>query len=103
MDSNDCAKILKALGDDSRLKIVRFLLQGEKSVSEIVDFLKLGQPQVSHHLAILRSSGLVDTRREKNKIINFISPKKRYILKKKDIGLDLGCCSISFDGQNVPA
>jgi len=99
IDSGECAKILKALGDESRLKIVRLLLHGEKNVSEIVEFLQIGQPQVSHHLSILRNSGLVDTRREKNRVFNFINPEKRYILKKKDIGLDLGCCSISFDDR----
>jgi DNA-binding transcriptional ArsR family regulator len=95
-DSGECAKILKALGDESRLKIIRLLLQGERSVSEIVESLKMIQPQASHHLAILRSSGLVETRREGNKIINFIDPEK-FFLKKKEAGIDLGCCSINFD------
>lgn len=94
--SEECAKILKALGDESRLKIVRLLLQGEKSVSEIVTTLGMVQPQASHHLSILRASGLVDTRREGNRIINFINPEK-YFLTKKETGIDLGCCSINFD------
>ena len=97
--SDECAKILKALGDDSRLKIVRLLLQGERSVSDIVRMLEMGQPQASHHLAILRASGLVDTRREGNRIINFINPEK-YFLTKKETGLDLGCCSINFDAPS---
>ncbi|MFQ5449439.1 MAG: ArsR/SmtB family transcription factor [Nitrospinaceae bacterium] len=96
ISSNECAKILKALGDESRLKIVRLLLQGEKSVSDIVRLLDMVQPQASHHLSILRSSGLVDTRREGNKIINFIHPGK-YFLTKKKTGIHLGCCSINFD------
>lgn len=95
-NSSECAKIMKALGDESRLKIIRLLLQGEKSVSEIVKSLNMIQPQTSHHLSILRSSGLVETRREGNKIINFIDPAK-FFLKKKETGLDLGCCSINFD------
>ena len=96
-DAGQCAKILKSLGDESRLKIVQLLLQGECSVSQVVDSLKMAQPQVSHHLSILRGSGLVVTRREGNKIINFIDPKIKYILKNKEIGLDLGCCSIKFE------
>jgi ArsR family transcriptional regulator len=95
-DSGECAKILKALGDESRLRIVRLLLQGEKCVGEIVDSLGMIQPQASHHLSILRSSGLVGTRREGNKIINFITPGK-FFPKKKKAGIDLGCCSIDFD------
>lgn len=95
-NSGECAKILKALGDESRLKIVRLLLQGEMCVSDIVHSLKMVQPQASHHLSILRSSGLVDTRREGTRIINFIAPEK-YYLTKKEAGLDLGCCSIKFE------
>ena len=99
----ECAKILKSLADESRLKIVRLLLNGEQSVSEVVRLLGMAQPQVSHHLSILRSSGLVDTRREGKKIINFIDPDVKYILEKKEIGLDLGCCSIKFDETPPPS
>ena len=96
-NAEECAKILKSLADESRLKIIRLLLSGEKNVSEVVSSLRMAQPQVSHHLSILRSSGLVNTRREGKKIINFIDPDVKYILEKKEIGLDLGCCSIQFD------
>ena len=96
-DTAQCAKFLKSLGDESRLKIVQLLLQGEHSVSDVVRALKMAQPQASHHLGILRSSGLVDTRREGNKIINFIDPHIRAILKNEELGLDLGCCSITFE------
>jgi DNA-binding transcriptional ArsR family regulator len=88
--------IFKALGDKTRLKIVQLLLKGEKSVSDIAKSLKMGQPQAAHHLSILRSSGLVGTRREVNKVINFIHPEK-YFLSKKETGLDLICCSVNFD------
>jgi DNA-binding transcriptional ArsR family regulator len=101
-NAGECAKILKSLADESRLKIVRLLLNGEQSVSEVVRSLRMAQPQVSHHLSILRSSGLVDTRREGKKIINFIDPEVKYILEKKEIGLDLGCCSIQFDKAPKP-
>ncbi|CAI2717471.1 ArsR/SmtB family transcription factor [Nitrospina watsonii] len=97
LDTAECARILKSLGDESRLKIVQLLLQGECSVSQVVQSLNLPQPQASHHLAILRGSGLVNTRREGNRVINFIDPEIRSMLNKKDLGLDLGCCSITFE------
>jgi DNA-binding transcriptional ArsR family regulator len=81
-DSGECARILKALGDETQLYIVQLLLNEEKSVSEIVRSLCVGQPQASHHLSILRASGLVGTRREGNKIINFIHPSKYFFNKK---------------------
>jgi DNA-binding transcriptional ArsR family regulator len=97
--SGKCARILKALGDETRLKIVQLLLKGEKSVSDIVRSLSMRQPQASHHLSILRASDLVRTRRECNKVINFIHPDK-YFLIKKETGFDLGCCSLNFDKTN---
>lgn len=102
-DAGKCAKILKSLADESRLKIVQLLLHGEQSVSDVVRSLSMAQPQVSHHLSILRNSGLVDTRREGKKIINFIDPQVKYILNTKEIGLDLGCCSITFDEPIDPS
>ncbi|MEE1550769.1 MAG: metalloregulator ArsR/SmtB family transcription factor [Nitrospinaceae bacterium] len=92
---------MKALGDETRLRMVRLLLQGELSVSDIVRQLDMAQPQVSHHLSILRTSGLVETRREGNRIINFIDPEKA-LPKMKNSGIDLGCCSISFDSDANP-
>ncbi len=56
--------------------MVRLLLQGELSVSDMVHQLDIAQPQVSHHLFILRTSGLIETRREGNRIINFVDPEK---------------------------
>ncbi|NIQ00169.1 MAG: metalloregulator ArsR/SmtB family transcription factor [Nitrospinaceae bacterium] len=102
-DAGQCAKILKSLADESRLKIVQLLFTGEKSVTEVVGALQMAQPQVSHHLSILRSSGLVETRREGKKIINFIGPEVKFILESKEIGLDLGCCSIKFDESRNPS
>jgi DNA-binding transcriptional ArsR family regulator len=89
-------KILKALGDETRLKIFQLLLKREKIASEIVSSLCMGEHQASHHLPILRASGLVATQREGNKIMNFIHPGK-YILNKKEMGLELGCCLVNFD------
>ena len=45
VDPGECAKILKALGDETKLKIVQLLLKREKSVSEIVSSLCMAQPQ----------------------------------------------------------
>jgi ArsR family transcriptional regulator, virulence genes transcriptional regulator len=55
---------LKALAHESRLMILCILAEGEKSVSELEDLLRLRQPTVSQQLARLRSDGLVTTRRD---------------------------------------
>src|SRR4030095_2148243 len=54
----------KAISDDTRQKIMSVCCCCELSVNEIVDKLDVSQPTVSHHLAILRDAGLVNTREE---------------------------------------
>lgn len=58
------ADFLKALAHQNRLMILCFLSEGEKSVSELEEFLSLRQATVSQQLARLRADGLVATRRE---------------------------------------
>jgi DNA-binding transcriptional ArsR family regulator len=55
---------LKALAHESRLLILCLLAEGEKSVGELEEILRLRQPTVSQQLARLRSEGLVSTRRD---------------------------------------
>jgi len=61
-------KILKALSDETRLKIVESLLDGEKCVCEIFPYLKRAQPTVSIQLGKLESQGILESRREGKKI-----------------------------------
>ena len=58
------AKFFHGLSDLTRLRIVELLLEGEKSVSELVTILGQPQSRVSNHLACLRWCGYVDGRRE---------------------------------------
>lgn len=60
----DAAQLLKALGNDQRLLILCNLLEGPLSVGELNQRVALSQSALSQHLALLRESGLVDTRRE---------------------------------------
>jgi ArsR family transcriptional regulator, arsenate/arsenite/antimonite-responsive transcriptional repressor len=57
-------RLFQALGDATRLRILGLLLTGEVCVCDIHETLKIPQPKASRHLAYLRRSGLVDTRRE---------------------------------------
>lgn len=54
------------LVSESRLKIINLLRKGEKSVSEIVEELKLPQPTVSHDLARLKKCGFVKVKIARN-------------------------------------
>ena len=57
-------RLFQALGDETRLRILGLLLAGEVCVCDIHESLKIPQPKTSRHLAYLRRSGLVETRRD---------------------------------------
>lgn len=57
-------RLFQALGDGTRLRILRLLMAGEVCVCDIHDTLKIPQAKASRHLAYLRRAGLVTTRRE---------------------------------------
>jgi ArsR family transcriptional regulator, arsenate/arsenite/antimonite-responsive transcriptional repressor len=61
---NAAGRMLKALGDATRLQIVILLASGEKCVCEITKGVKLPQNLISHHLKILRQSKLTTDRRD---------------------------------------
>ena len=56
----------KALSDTSRIKIILFLLDGEKSVNAIAEKVNLTQPATSHHLRVLKNVGILNMTRIAN-------------------------------------
>lgn len=75
------SEFLKALAHENRLMILCILAEGEKSVSELEEFLALRQPTVSQQLARLRADGLVSTRRDGKTIYyNLASEEARTII-----------------------
>ena len=58
------ADVFKVLGDPTRLRILRLLMDGEVCVRCISEELGMGQSAVSHQLRILRDARLVQFRRE---------------------------------------
>ena len=63
---NTKSKLFKALGNPLRLAMVYFLAKQERSVSQIVAFSDAKMSNVSRHLAILRTSGVVVARKSGN-------------------------------------
>jgi hypothetical protein len=67
MNPNDfqaLVQFLKALANESRLKLLGLLAEQERSVKELAEQLDLKEPTVSHHLARLQELGLVSMRPE---------------------------------------
>ena len=64
LDVRSFSRLFKALGDETRLRIVALLSHGELCVCHLEEALSLAQPNVSRHLGILRMAGVVEHRRE---------------------------------------
>jgi ArsR family transcriptional regulator, arsenate/arsenite/antimonite-responsive transcriptional repressor len=78
IDTNtvDISSLLKAIGDEHRLEILRMLSGGEMCACEIHGPLGIPQNLASHHLKALRDAGLVKTRREGRWIIYSLNPER---------------------------
>lgn len=63
-------KIFKALSDETRLRILKLLENGELCVCDIVAALDMIQPKVSFHLAVLKEAGLIKDRKQ-GKWVNY--------------------------------
>jgi len=57
-------KLFRALGDETRLRIVALLSHGELCVCHLEKALALPQPNISRQLGILRMAGILDARRK---------------------------------------
>ncbi len=62
------AVVARALADPKRLCVLQSLAEGELSVRELSERVGCHVPNMSQHLAVLRNSGLVLTRRDGNAI-----------------------------------
>ena len=68
----ELVKVMKALADPGRIKIVKMLEARELCVCEIHAALDLAQPTISKHLRILEEAGLVDRRKDGQFVIYFL-------------------------------
>ena len=58
------AERFRALAEPARLRLLNVLLEGERSVTELVEETGLNQANVSKHLGVLRSCGFVERRKD---------------------------------------
>lgn len=70
------AKLFKGFADQSRLSILEAILEGPKTVSEIVKTTKLSQPNASTHLSCLLDCGLVRKEKKGREVFYRISMKE---------------------------
>jgi DNA-binding transcriptional ArsR family regulator len=82
----------RALSCENRLSLLMALTEGEATVSELVDYTGTTQPNVSNHLAVLRSVGLVASERSGRTV--------RYELASPEVGnLVKALMAVAKDGE----
>jgi ArsR family transcriptional regulator len=89
-------EILKALCDESRLLIIKELLNHDASVTDLSRVLGIKIYNISRHLKILETSGLVKKIKKGNSRIYRITEDITSRFSEKDQVLDLGCCKFIF-------
>ena len=61
--------VFKALSDPTRRKILELLANRDMTAGEIADCFQISKPSVSHHLSILKNSGMVLDERQGQNIL----------------------------------
>ena len=97
MKGTACISALRALGDETRLRILRLISKTALNVNEISERLEVSHYNVSKHLRILREAGLVECERLGKERHYGIPAKLRAELAASGGMLDLGCCTFRFD------
>jgi DNA-binding transcriptional ArsR family regulator len=68
--------VWRALADPTRRQILQDLRGGELAAGQIAERFPMSGPSVSRHLGVLRGAGLVEERRDKNRILYRLSPER---------------------------
>ena len=92
-----CARMLKALADPERLRIVDCLRQGPRNVSDIAALLDAEIVNVSHHLGVLRNAGLVLDEKQGRFVVYRLHPD---IVQPSGEHLNLGCCRLEIPKED---
>ncbi len=90
-----CADVLRVLADDTRLQVVRLLLNGPRHVGQLNEVLQIDQSLLSHHLRVMREAGLIVSQRDGKAVRYQLAPVLQ--ARRKGQLIDLGCCRLSFD------
>lgn len=93
----DLVRLFKAMGDETRLRIVLALTEETYGVCDLAKCLGIPQPTLSHHLKSLRDAGLVIGEREGQWTYCRLN-EARF----KEIGLNLTCLFKSFKPDVFP-
>ena len=97
MTGINCIAALKALGEETRLRILRLLFKEPVGVNEISHRLKVSQYNVSKHLRIMREAGLLKLEKQGQQHLYSVVPDLKAQVSANNNVLDLGCCTFRLD------
>ncbi|MET9835778.1 metalloregulator ArsR/SmtB family transcription factor [Streptomyces sp. NPDC006385] len=99
------AKFLRALSDPTRLKLLEYILRGERTSADCVEYAGISQPRVSVHLSCLTDCGYVTARRDGKKLRYSVGDPRvaDLIVLARSLAADnataLTCCTRIPDSQ----
>lgn len=94
-----CAELLAALAAPERLKIVRFLADGPRNVTQIAEMLAIPAVNVSHHLTVLKQARLIRGRKQGRFVWYSLGPGVLEEAVEAGVpreALNLGCCRLEL-------
>lgn len=95
-DVRPLSRVFRALGDETRLRIVALLVHGELCVCHVEEALELSQPNASRQLGILKAAGVVESRREGTWVYYRISAQEHATVESV-----LRCLSQAFGAERA--
>jgi DNA-binding transcriptional ArsR family regulator len=98
LESDRCARLLRAVAEPERLRIVHCLRAGPKNVSELAANLQAEIVNISHHLGVLRNAGLVQDEKQGRFVVYRLHPDVFQPTKssRDEEYLNFGCCRIEI-------
>jgi DNA-binding transcriptional ArsR family regulator len=100
-----CAKQLSALAAPERIRIIRFLRDGPRNVTEIAEMLKTPAVNVAHHMGVLRNANIVRGKKDGRFVFYSLKPGFLQSAERGELGkeyLDLGCCRLEVPCDEGP-
>ena len=82
LEVRSLSRLFKALGDETRVRMVALLAHGELCVCHLEAALGLQQSTTSRQLAVLRAAGVVESRREKSWVYYRLAPQTDELAKR---------------------
>lgn len=89
-----CAGLLQAIAEPNRIRIIESLWNGSKNVTELANLLEVKIVNVSHHLGVLRSAGLVRQEKKGRFVVYSLHPDYFSTPNGTSTQLNLGWCQL---------